>query len=781
MDPNGTFQGAFAMYSDITDRKTAEDEIARRNKELHAAYEHLTVTEEELRQNYDELTKSQDLIKESERKYRNVVEDQTEFISRFLPDGTHIFVNEAYCRYFGLKREEIIGHRFRPRIPVEDRDQVKKFFMSLTRDHPIDTIENRIIMPDGALRWQWWSDRAIFDSFGTVTEYQAVGRDITEEKITEITLQESEQRNAAMIAALPDLLFVLDRDGTYLDFQASDENLLAVSPDQILGKTIIDIGFDADTTKTILLAISTAIETGIPQKIEYKLTVPTGNSWFEARLVRLGVDRVLGIVRDITERKNAELVLVESEKKYRLLLEGLYDSILVHRDTKILYLNPACEKVLGYSRDALLGQSIMILVPPEFREMVAGAARKRMAGETFEPYELDLIRGDDSRISVIMSGNLGEFEGAPASINLIIDISSRKRAGQALQESEKRLYSIYNTVEDVIFQLKVESNEQYRFTSVNQAFNRVTGLPAEQVIGRNVNEIIPEPSLTTVLEKYRQAIKEKAIVHWEEISNYPTGQLTGDVSVAPIFDETGNCSHLIGSVHDITECKRAEDALNQANRKLNLLSSITRHDITNQLTTLQGYLAILEMNRNDPNFKEYLQKAKTTAERISASIKFTKECESIGVNAPVWQDCRTLIETAAKQVSLANIRLRNDIPAGTEVFADPLVQKVFYNLIDNAIRYGGPKMTMNRISSHESDKGLIISVEDDGMGISADDKKRLFERGFGHNTGLGLFLSSEILSITGITIHETGEPSKGARFEMTIPKGAYRFSNPVKE
>jgi signal transduction histidine kinase len=110
------------------------------------------------------------------------------------------------------------------------------------------------------------------------------------------------------------------------------------------------------------------------------------------------------------------------------------------------------------------------------------------------------------------------------------------------------------------------------------------------------------------------------------------------------------------------------------------------------------------------------------------------------------------------------------------VYADPLFQKVFYNLIDNALRYGGNTIKTIRISSKVSDKGLTIVCEDDGVGIKDEDKKRLFIRGFGKATGLGLFLSREILAITGITITETGIPGKGARFEIVVPKGAYRFT-----
>ena len=136
-------------------------ELLKKNEELNASYEQITAIEEELRSNLDDLAHQGQVIRESEERYRNVVEDQTEFISRFKPDGTHVFANEAYCRYFGLKREEIVGHRFRPKIPVEDRGSVKRFFESLTPDHPVDSIEHRIIMSDGSICWQRWSDWAI--------------------------------------------------------------------------------------------------------------------------------------------------------------------------------------------------------------------------------------------------------------------------------------------------------------------------------------------------------------------------------------------------------------------------------------------------------------------------------------------------------------------------------------------------------------------------------------------------------------------------------------------
>ncbi len=223
------------------------------------------------------------------------------------------------------------------------------------------------------------------------------------------------------------------------------------------------------------------------------------------------------------------------------------------------------------------------------------------------------------------------------------------------------------------------------------------------------------------------------------------------------------------------ELRHAEEALRLANRKLNLLSSITRHDIRNQL---HGLKAFLELSKESPGdvqkMSRYITSAEQAADAIERQIAFTKEYEDLGVMAPVWQNLDACVKKVEKSLPLREVHLVMD-SLDVMVYADPLLEKVFYNLVDNALRYGGEEMTMIRIASQESETGLVISLEDDGTGIMAEDKKRLFERGFGKHTGLGLFLSREILSITGISITENGEPGKGARFAILVPKGAYRF------
>jgi PAS domain S-box-containing protein len=340
-----------------------------------------------------------------------------------------------------------------------------------------------------------------------------------------------------------------------------------------------------------------------------------------------------------------------------------------------------------------------------------------------------------------------------------------------LRESEARYRSVISAFPDIIAITDMDG----RIQMVSPAVLRIYGFRHEnEIIGQPVTRfIVPgdHGRSSAIAALMRQGIFTEP----REYRSIRADGTTFDIEVNAEFvrDAGGQPTGIVFVVRNITGRKMTEEALRQANRKLSLLSGITRHDIDNQLTVVMGYLAILEEEQNYPLHNEYLRKASTAAQRISAMIRFTREYESIGVNAPVWQNCRTFTDTAIREVPHGNIIVKNDFSAGTEVFADLLIVKVFYNLLDNAVRYGG-KTTTIRFSEQESGDGHLIICEDDGDGIPDTAKEQIFHRGFGKNTGLGLFLSREILSITGITIRETGQPGKGARFEVLVPKSAYR-------
>jgi len=223
---------------------------------------------------------------------------------------------------------------------------------------------------------------------------------------------------------------------------------------------------------------------------------------------------------------------------------------------------------------------------------------------------------------------------------------------------------------------------------------------------------------------------------------------------------------------NITERKQAEKAILEANRKLNLMNNVTRHDILNQLSALSGYLVLGKEQNDITKSREFFEKCERAADTIRSQISFTKEYQDIGVHAPEWQNLHETIERSRGLLVLGTIQLQNDC-AGYELYADPLLKKVFYNLADNALRYAVP-FTRIRFSCEQHRGSLVIICEDDGAGIPPEEKIRIFQRGYGKNTGYGLFLIREILSITGLTISETGETGKGARFEIAVPEGNYR-------
>ena len=226
------------------------------------------------------------------------------------------------------------------------------------------------------------------------------------------------------------------------------------------------------------------------------------------------------------------------------------------------------------------------------------------------------------------------------------------------------------------------------------------------------------------------------------------------------------------------ERRRIEKELDEANKKLNLMASITRHDVINQLTSQHESLeSALGMRDRDPDKAWNLVSTATTiALQTLNSIRFTGEYQKVGVKAPQWQDLHSIIQTAAGNTRLGSVRFQDDIPPGIEIYADPLIGKVFTNLIENAIKYG-EKITHLHISSMEVGDATVIICEDDGAGIPAAKKEVVFSYEYGLNTGLGLFLSREILAITGITIRETGTEGKGARFEVRFPAGTIRTSS----
>ena len=596
-----------------------------------------------------EIKQTEQRLQESVERYRNVVEDQTELISRFLPDGTQIFVNEAYCHYFGREKEAIIGTRFRPGILQEDCGRVTQLLSSLTPEHPVKSMEQQVRMPDGSTRWQRWIDRAIFHADGRLKEYQSVGRDITDVKMVEKALQ-------------------------------------------------------------------------------------------------------------------------ESEAIYRQLEEQLPDYVLIHDGETIVFVNAEGARLMGKTQEEIIGTSVLSYASVEYHDLVRKNMRLRQQGVLVEPYEIGILAPSGEQRQVVVRATPIRNRDTPAMLTVLTDITDHKQAEEALVESEARYRTIIENMQDLVYQTDLEGN----LTMISPSGARLAGFASpDEVMGQNIaRDLYADPRER---EQFLAVLKEKGAV-----SDYPLTlkDFNGTIHYVTAsshlyYNRQGEVLGVEGILHDVTGRKQAEDALRLANQKLGLLSGITRHDITNQLTVLRGYLELLNNTLPDQASNGYVTNAIAAAGRISSMIRFAREYEEIGVEAPVWQEIRGIVTTAATEAPLAQVRLENDLPAGTEIFADPLIVRVFYNLMDNAVRYGRTITTIRFSAEHRGDD-LFILCEDNGVGVPVQDKERIFERGFGQTSGLGLALSQQILMITGIMIREDGEPGKGARFEIRVPNDMFR-------
>ncbi|MEI7434667.1 MAG: PocR ligand-binding domain-containing protein [Methanomicrobiales archaeon] len=478
----------------------------------------------------------------------------------------------------------------------------------------------------------------------------------------------------------------------------------------------------------------------------------------------------LELVRTATERDAYLHSLQLSEDRYRTLVENLPQKIFTKGlHSRYVTINENFARDLGIRPEDIMGKSDADLFPAQLAaKYLEGDVRIFKTGKTEEFEERYLLEGKETWVHTIKTavrGRDGEIVGL---LGVFWDITERKRVEEALHESARYTRNLIEVSLDPLVTISPEG----KITDVNVATEKVTGYSREELIGTDFSDYFTEPEKAK--EGYSKVFDDGVVRDYPLEIRHRDGKTTSVLYNATIYrHESGAVQGVFAAARDITERKRAEETLNRANRKLNLLYSITRHDINNQLTVLRGYFSILKKNLPDSSFKDYFMKIDASAERISAMIRFTKEYESIGVTTPTWQDCRTLVDIATKQAPLGKVAVKNSLPAGIEVFADPLIVKVCYNLIDNAVQHGG-KITTIRFSAEKRGDDKVLVCEDDGDGIPAEEKEKIFERGYGKNTGLGLALAREILDITGITIIETGEQGKGARFEMTVPDGAWR-------
>lgn len=340
-----------------------------------------------------------------------------------------------------------------------------------------------------------------------------------------------------------------------------------------------------------------------------------------------------------------------------------------------------------------------------------------------------------------------------------------------LRESEERYRGLVERSGDLIILL----NEHFIPVYISPAFAEITGYDQSRILGKTLPfKLFSSEDQKNIQHMMHEALSGKPISHFEiQIKSRDGKQVVLDMRGVPVRNqETLIGVQVIG--RDITAYKNMEKALQVSNQRMTLLADLTRHDILNNLTVLGGFIDIVrdECSPGDV-LSETADKAHDSINAIKYLIEFTRDYQSLGIREAEWIPIKEAFRIAASQLDVGSIQIINEYEE-ISVRTDPLICRAFYSLVENSLRHG---KTVTRIHGHAHTEGtsLILLYEDNGQGVDEKFKGRIFERGFGSNTGLGLFLVKEIVHSTGFSIRETGVPGKGARFEIIVPEGEFQI------
>ncbi|WP_052297232.1 PAS domain-containing sensor histidine kinase [Methanolacinia petrolearia] len=712
--------------------------------------------------------------------YENFFEEIQDAILVYNSSGDILGVNNAASRLFGLEKKYLTFLKIEDLGNFIEKDDLKKAFYDISPSKSGFT-DTRLKQQDGNTIYVEILSSVVDPSKGIMRAYI---RDVTSRVVAEEKIHDSEARYRHLTNQLPEMIFELDIDGNFTFSTRYSINLAGKTPEELTdGMKFWDILVedDRDRARKNLEWFYKGMFLGA---VEYRLAKPDGA--VIPVMVHFSYDfddnsavqGIRGLAMDISQRKRMEMALRRNEKKFRSLFENSNDAVIIFdRDGYIIDINTRLCLMLGIRRDEAVSQTLESRFPvPEWGKISQMYENSSSEGVCFESR---MQNKEGSFIDVeISSGIIDPGEGLYQAI--LRDISERKRAEAELALSRGRLNLAIEGAGMCVWDWDLEKDEMVFEGKYEEMFGLLDG--NENSHGAIWREILQEEFYTKIMDLYSTCNdperSDPKTAQFE--SEYKFRTSAGTYKWITVLGKVVKCSsdgnpvRITGIMQDVSDKRRSQNALSEANKKLNLLSSITRHDILNQIAGVRGFTDILSKRLPEKNSEllHYLDMIKRATSNIQEQITFTKDYQNIGVESPAWQNLEKVIESSRSKAQLRDVAFFNECH-GLEIYADPMIEKIFFNLLDNAIRHGG-SVTEIDVKCRKSRNFLFIVVRDNGTGVPGELKEKIFDHGYGSNTGLGLFLVREILGITGMEIKEVGEPGNGAVFEIKIPADHYR-------
>ena len=708
----------------------------------------------------------------SEARFREFTDLIPQIIFELDTTGKLTFVNKFGMEIFGLTDNDMNQQAMASDFIIpEEHEHMSESLKRIANGGKSPGEVYTLIKKDGSrINAVIYTARIMQD--GACKGFRGSAFDITDRVILEAALTESQKYLQTLLWSVQAGIIVIDAETHIIrDVNPAALNILKMKRDALVNHSCHNNICPAEIGKCPITDLGLSVDNA-------ERTISTGDGStisvirYVVPITLNGRDCLLETFIDNTARKQVEEELRRSTELITGILQaspvGVYQ---LDPLGKFIFVNDMFSKITGYPFEEVNGKYWADILPPAEREELLGKLRLAIQEKQMMTAETRYIHPDGSECwifgqTVPLLDRTNRLNGW---VGTIADITERKKIEDALKESEEKYKALTENTPDILFSANLNGIITYVSPQVNQY-----GYLEGDLVGHQIFEFIHPEERQRVAENFRNELNENAQFtsrfrvldkwensHWFEEKSYLR------------LDAFGKPIGIYGVLRDISDRKKAEEAIELANRKLNLMNNITRHDILNTITGLIGCADMANDTDSVEEQKELLQDIKDLTRTIQRQIAFTKEYQEVGVNLPVWQNVSDVVRRGLLNFEKSGLKFVMDLE-NIEIFADPLLEKVFYNLVDNAIRYGETVTTV-RFYLVNSESGLSIICEDDGAGIPENFKNAIFERGVGKNTGMGLFLSREILSITKIGITENGIPGKGARFEISIPRGTYRF------
>jgi PAS domain S-box-containing protein len=748
-------------------------------------------------------------VQESEAKFRSLFDNSLDAILLTVPNGTITGANPAACALFGMS-EERICQLGRDGLIDPDDPRHATALEQRTRTGKMNT-ELSYVRNDGT-KFTAEVSSVVFG--GESPRSFVVIRDVTERKRAEEDLRESERFLRTVIDLVPHLIFVKDRESRYLLVNRACAEAYGTTSAQMVGRHTSEVVSDPSHAEAFMKADREVLDGGTAKFIaeEEIRDASGGMRLHQTNKVpfvssRTGEAALIGVSVDITDYKQAEQALAESEARLRAIVELAPDAILVvSKQGRILEVNEAACRQIGYTREQLLQLKIFDIVAPQFAARAAARQRGEVPSGT---YEGGYLRADGVEVPIELSITDIVFRGEPAFLEITRDISERKRAERALRESTADLAAAQQLAHIGSWQWDIQS-DTLRWS--DETF-RIFDLPREkQIKRREVLARIHPADRERLFAAQKDALsgaKEYDLEYRLCLPDSSDKVIYSQGAVLRKNDGTPVAMH--GIVQDITERKRAEEERAKLHSQLLLAQKLesvgqlaggVAHDFNNLLQVINGYsdLLLRKLKKGDP-LREQVAEIRRAGEQGAALTKQLLVFSREQIVEPKPLDLNSLINDSKAMLQRL---MGEDIEVETSlslalglVMADPgRLHQVLMNLAANsrdAMPRGG-KFTIRTANVDISEaetagslgltpgRFLLLQIGDTGSGIPKEFQERIFDpffttKGPGKGTGLGLATVYGIVRLSGGAIMVRSEPGHGTTFDILLPRAQVSVSD----